>query len=152
MVFLRCTRHFHSPFCSVLQPSSVRGPVTPTADVLSPSIPAVSPRAVCVCVMELAGGGRRAVAGAQSEPRPDRRVAVASPATTPSVPGRRRRARQASHRPLQAQARRPQGRPRRTQVLLLPVTEAAPPPSTTTECAFKPPLVVELVHRLMSVK
>ena len=78
MVFLRCTRYFHSTFCSVLQPSSVRGPVTPTADVLSPSIPAVSPRAVCVCD----GTGRRrtksrrgrAVAAA---PRPARRGRVA---------------------------------------------------------------------------
>ena len=84
MVFLRCTRHFHSPFCSVLQPSSVRGPVTPTADVLSPSIPAVSPRVVCVCVCVCVcdGTGRRrtksrrgrAVAAA---PRPARRGRVA---------------------------------------------------------------------------
>ena len=137
------------PFFS--RPQSAGRSHPPQTYFLHLSLQSLHVLCVCVCVMELAGGGRRAVAGAQSEPRADRRVAVASPATTPSVPGRRR-ARQAPHRPLQAQACRPQGRPRRTQVLLLPVTEAAPPPSTTTECAFTPPLVVELVHRLMSVK
>ena len=155
MVFLRCTRYFHSPFLfrssAVLSPRAGHTHRRRTFSIYPCSLSTCC-MCVCVCVMEPAGGGRRAVAGAQSQPRADRRVAVASPATPPSVPGRRR-ARQAPHRPLQAQARRPQGRPRRTQVLLLPVTEAAPPPpSTTTECAFTPPLVVELVHRLMSVK